>query len=154
MKITGPENLNQPIQVDAPSPKDADRAADFSNMLREALDHSDAPGSVQKSAPLSEPRIVQGYGDSSFQDAGLAEKASRAIDLLDAYANALSNPHKTLRDIEPELTAFVSEAQSLYDAYLETDRDDPQLDTIMEELLRTARLEGLRFQRGDYLDTQ
>ena len=153
MKITDPENLNQPIQEGSPSPKGPDKAANFGNMLRNALDHSDSSGGVQNSAQLSEPLAVQGFGGPSFEATHIADRASGVIDLLDAYASALSDPHKTLRDIEPELTAFVSETQSLHEAYLETDRDDPRLDTIMEELLRTARLEGLRFQRGDYLDT-
>ncbi len=153
MKITGPENLNQPIQEGHPSPKGPDQAANFDNMLRDALGHSDSSGGVQNSAQLSEPLAVQGCRGPSFETTSLADRASGVIDLLDSYASALSDPHKTLRDIEPELTAFVSETQSLHEAYLETDRDDPRLDAIMEELLRTARLEGLRFQRGDYLDT-
>jgi hypothetical protein len=153
MKITGPETTIQPGQVESPTPDTPGRSLTFGNMLQEAMDHSDATGPVQKPAPLSEPLAIQGSEGLSFKTADFAQRTSRAIDLLDSYTNALAAPHKTLRDIEPELKAFVSEAQSLYEDYRETPHDDPQFDAIMEELLRAARLEELRFQRGDYLDT-
>ena len=152
MKITGPENLSQTIPGNSPSAKPPDRAANFSDMLRETLNQSGSSGAAQKTSSLSEPKAVQNLSQSSFGSASFTDRASRVIDLLDSYTSALSNPHQTLREIEPQLMTFVNETHSLYEAYLESDRGDPVLKSIMEDLLRTAKLEGIRFQRGDYLD--
>ena len=50
--------------------------------------------------------------------------------------------------------AFIEEAQSLHEEYISTGNTDDELRNIMEDLLRAARLEGARFQRGDYLDSE
>lgn len=154
MKITGPESLQQTQPGSAPGAEEPGKTADFGNMFREALDQPKSTGDLQKSVPLSEPRAVQNIGQPAFQPESLVDRTSRAIDLLEIYSKALSDPQKTLRDIEPELTAFVSETQSLYDEYLEKAHNDPRLKSVMEDLLRTAQLENIRFQRGDYLDTE
>jgi hypothetical protein len=154
MKITGPDNL-QPSQPGSPQPSERlHKTSEFRDMLRGTLDPSDGNNAVQKSASLSEPHAIHTAGRQIFQSNPLTDRAQQAIDLLDAYSKALADPQKSLRDIEPELTAFVSEAQTLWEDYLGTDRDDPQLKSILEDIQRTARLEGIRFQRGDYLDTE
>lgn len=154
MKIIGPENIQQPQSGSTPGTKKSVGNANFGNMLQDALDQTESANGMQKAASLAEPRAVQGIGQQAFQPAGLVDRTSRAIDLLETYSKALSDPQKTLRDIEPELTAFVNETESLYDEYLQTSHDDPQLKSVVEDLLRTAKLEGIRFRRGDYLDTE
>lgn len=154
MKIIGPENLQQSHPGSTPGTKNSVGTANFGNMLQDAMDQTESANGVQKAAPLAEPKAVQGIGQQAFQPAGLVDRTSRAIDLLETYSKALSDPQKTLRDIEPELTAFVNETESLYDEYLQTSHDDPQLKSVMEDLLRTAKLEDIRFRRGDYLDTE
>lgn len=154
MKITGPDSLQQIQPGNIPTSKGPGKKTGFGNMLREALGQPNPAGGVQSGDRLTEPRAVQNIGQQPAQPGGLANRTSRAIDLLENYSRALSDPQKTLREIEPELTAFVSETESLYDDFLKTNRDDPLLKNVMEELLRTARLEGIRFRRGDYLDTE
>jgi hypothetical protein len=153
MKITGPESLQQTRPGSTPAQKTSVDTANFGNMLRKTLEQPVSSGGVQGIDSLSEPRAVQNIGQQTFQPESIVDRTSRAIDLLEMYSKALSDPQKSLRDIEPELTAFVSETESLYEAYLEAGHDDPRLKNVLEDLLRTARLEGIRFQRGDYLDT-
>lgn len=154
MKISGPESLQQTQPGSTPGTKKTGKTADFGNMLQEALNQPNTTGDVQKTPQLSEPQAVQNIGLPAFHPDSIVDRTSRAIDLLETYSEALSDPQKTLRDIEPELAAFVNETESLYDEYLETGHDDPRLKRVMEDIVRTARLEGIRFQRGDYLDTE
>ncbi len=152
MKTTGLENI-QPLPSKVPQPqKHAGRTADFENMLRKTLDHSNSPGTSTNCIGLSEPRALQNFGQSTLQSENLTDKASRAIDLLEEYSNALSDPRETLKDIEPKLSAFINETESIYKQYTETDTDNAEMKDIMESLLRTARSEAVRFRRGDYVD--
>lgn len=152
MKITSPEGLQQTRPESIHPKKDSVGSANFDNILRKAMDKPDANGNVQRASRLSEPRSVQSLGKPALQT-GYLKKTSRVIDLMDTYANSLSNPQKTLKDIEPELMKFLEEAQSLHEDYLSAGKTNTELKNIMEDLLRAARLEGVRFQRGDYLDS-
>lgn len=154
MKIIGPESLQQTKPGSTPARKHPNDTANFGNVLRETLDRPNSTDDIQGASHLSEPRAAQNIGQQAFQPENFADRTSRAIDLLEIYSKTLSDPQKTLRDIEPELTAFVKETESLYDEYLQTGHDDPRLKSVMEDLLRTAQLEGIRFRRGDYLDTE
>jgi hypothetical protein len=154
MKIIGPDTLQKAQPESTHTSKRNDKTTHFDNLLRETIDPKDSTGAAPKGTPLSEPRAAQNIGEQSVSADSLLGRTSRAIDLLETYTKALSDPQKSLRAVEPELLAFVNETRSLYDEYLETDQDDPRLKSVMEDLLRTARLEGIRFQRGDYLDPE
>jgi len=154
MKIIAPESLQQTQPGSTPARKHPNDTTNFGNVLRESLDQPNSTSDAQGVSHLSEPRAVQNIGQQAFQPESFVDRTSRVIDLLEIYSRTLSDPQKTLRDIEPELTTFVEETESLYDEYLQTDHDDPQLKSVMEDLLRTAQLEGIRFRRGDYLDTE
>lgn len=153
MKIAHPEGL-QPIRPEKVHPKkDSAGSAGFNDVLREALSKPEADSGIQKTSRLSEPLSIQGFGSSGLQTV-YVDKTSRVIDLMDKYASSLSNPRKTLKDIEPELKRFIEEAQSLHEEYVNSGNADTELEQIMEDLLRAARLEGVRFQRGDYLEPE
>jgi hypothetical protein len=49
---------------------------------------------------------------------------------------------------------FIEEAHSLHEEYINSGNANTELKKIMEDLLRAARLEGTRFNRGDYLDSE
>jgi hypothetical protein len=153
MKITNPEGIQQARTEKAHSKKDPLGAANFSYALSEALKKPDLTEGAQETFRLSEPRSIQNLGKANLQT-DYVDKTSRVIDLMDAYANSLSNPQKTLNDIEPELTTFIEEARNLHDKYANSENATPELKNIIEDLLRTARLEAARFQRGDYLDSE
>lgn len=154
MKITDSEGLNQLLKGATPqSPKKPSNTAEFKTMLSESLGETNQNEKVSEAPRLTELYSVPKIDDIKFQS-GLVDKAARVIDLMELYTSSLSNPRKTLRDIEPELMRFVQEAQSLHDECLKTSDPDTEMKNITESLLRTARLEALRFQRGDYLDTE
>jgi len=153
MKITGPEGLQQTQPEKVHLRKDPVGSTGFGNVLREALGQPKVNGDIHGTSRLSEPRSVQSPGGPALQS-GFIDKTSRVINLMDTYAKSLSNPKKTLKDIEPELLAFIEEAQSLHEEYVTSGNTNTELKTIMVDLLRAARLEGARFQRGDYLDPE
>ena len=153
MKIIGPDSLQHPQPGRASSPTASEGKADFGNMLQKVMDGSDSAQTVRKNASLSEPMAVQRFAPITAGATDLADKASQAIDLLESYSNALSDPGKSLKDIEPALSAFVSETESMYRDYSESGNDGAELKEVMDSLLRTARSEAIRFQRGEYLDS-
>jgi hypothetical protein len=153
MKIIGPDSPQQTQQVKSNSPSPSDNGGDFGNMFQKVFHQGDSASTVQKSTSLSEPMAVQPFVPVSSGTSNLADKASQAIDLLESYSNALSDPRKSLKDIEPALSAFIDETESMYRDYTESDNDDAELKEVMDSLLRTARSEAVRFQRGDYLDS-
>ena len=153
MKITNPEGLQQTRPEKVHSKKDSVDSTSFDNELLKALGKPDMNNDIRKTARLSEPRFVQRLGEPGLQ-AGYVDKTSRVINLMDTYAKSLSDPKKTLKDIEPELMTFIEEAQSLHEEYISTGNTNDDLKNIMEDLLRAARLESVRFHRGDYLDSE
>lgn len=153
MKIIGPEGLQQPKQDETRASKDLRSGEAFGDMLQRAVGRDGASSTVQKNATLSEPQAIRSFVSPAIQSGDFTGEASRAIDLLETYSDALSNPQKTLKDIEPTLSAFISETESMYNDYIESGNENAELKEIMESLLRTARSEAVRFQRGDYLDS-
>jgi hypothetical protein len=152
MKITNPDGLQQLHQESTQPLKKSPGDSDFNRALQKAMAFPDAKNAVKHSTGLSEPRAVSGIGKPTLQTSYI-NKTTRVISLLDQYTKSLSNPEKTLKDIEPELMQFIDEAETLHEDYLKTTNPDTGLKTIMDDLLRAARLESIRFQRGDYLDS-
>lgn len=153
MKITTPEGLQQARPEKVHSQKVTVGSGSFEGAMREALEKQNVDGAIKKTAHLSEPRPIQNFGEPRFQTAYI-DRTSRVIDLMDTYAKSLSNPGKTLKEIEPELMMFIDEAQSLHEEYINSGNTNRELKNIMEDLLRAARLESARFNRGDYLDSE
>ena len=151
MKITSPEGLQQTRPENVQPKNNPVGSTDFGNMLRKALEKPDLNSDVQKTAGLTEPRSVQNFGNQ-YSRADYTDRTSQVINLMDSYAKSLSNPRKTLKDIEPELLTFIEEAQTLHEEYINSGNVDSGLKNILEDLLRAARLESARFNRGDYLD--
>jgi hypothetical protein len=153
MKITDPEGLQQNYPEKIRQDKDRIGSNSFNNILKETLWEKDPNDTIQKASHLSEPLSIQPFNEMTL-GTDYVDRTSRLIDLMDAYTKSLSNPQKTLKDIEPELLTFIEEAQNLHEAYANSGSPNAELKAIMEALLRTARLEGARFQRGDYLDSE
>ncbi len=153
MKITSPEGLQQ-TQPENVKPKNAPLGSnDFGKVLKEALEKPGLNSGVQQSDRLPEPHPVQSFGNSNSESTYI-DKTSKVINLMDSYARFLSNPRKTLKEIEPELMTFVDEARDLHKEYVNSGNVDSGLKNILEDLLRAARLESARFNRGDYLDSE
>jgi hypothetical protein len=81
----------------------------------------------------------------------MVEKMGSVLDLFETYALNLSDPNKTLKDIEPTLLNMKQAADSLYkENFLHSDKGN-QLSQLVNNLQVTASVEYFKFQRGDYI---
>lgn len=154
MKITKPDGL-PPVQ-----PKfntgEGNKAemSDFQKVLQKATQKM-APAGAMPLTPrgLAEPTPISMPTDISNQSS-ILNKTQEVIDLMDNYANSLSDPQKTLKEIEPTLNSFVNEAENVHREYVRHENKSGELTKILDDLRRAARLEQIRFRRGDYIDSE
>jgi len=71
------------------------------------------------------------------------------VDTLDRYSAALGDPNYTLKDIEPLAEEIEEQAQILQDSLAKGDFGP--LQKLAEETLAQARVEAIKFRRGDYV---
>jgi hypothetical protein len=92
-------------------------------------------------APLGVEAVLQAF----------SHKTTLLLDLLDRFAEALGNPAKTLREVEPlvrEMKAGADELLAL--AERDVPVDDPLRSIAVEGAMR-ANIETIKFNRGDYI---
>jgi hypothetical protein len=154
MKITKPEGLPQvPPQINTTKAKQTE-TSEFARALQKAAQAKSPAGAMPLTPQrLAEPRPVSMPTAISNQPSILS-KAQEVIDLMDFYANSLSDPQKSLKDIEPALNSFVNEAENVHNEYTQNTKTSGELTRILDDLRRAARLEQIRFRRGDYLDSE
>ncbi|KMY67226.1 hypothetical protein AAU61_10100 [Desulfocarbo indianensis] len=71
------------------------------------------------------------------------------VDTLDRYSSALADPNYTLKDIEPLAEEMEELAQTLQDSLAKGDFGP--LQQLAEETLTQARVQAIKFRRGDYV---
>lgn len=81
----------------------------------------------------------------------LLDCSDKVLDLLDDYANELSNPLKTLKDIEPIVTRIEKEVDIIESKTAGMIPRDIGIEQLVRDLSVTAHVAALKFQRGDYL---
>jgi hypothetical protein len=98
--------------------------------------------------------VASSLGEVSPVAFKIAERSSPEIlnqthtllDLLDAYAKDMENPHKTLKEIEPLMLEIKRHSAELTNYA----GDDPDLNNIVTRCALAANVECIKFQRGDY----
>jgi len=84
---------------------------------------------------------------SSNQEQVLA-RASDLLDLMDKYAQALGDPKRTLKSIEPLVRRMEGELENLEISSLGEGKD---LTRLSSEIVMAAKVEAMKFDRGDYI---
>lgn len=79
------------------------------------------------------------------------EQGDKILNLLDDYARQLTDPRKTLKDIEPLVDRIENEVHLIEAQAATKVHDDHELETIIKDLSITANVAVLKFQRGDYI---
>jgi len=79
------------------------------------------------------------------------EHGDKILNLLDDFARVLSNPEKTLKDIEPLATNIEKEASLIEAEAAANTPHDRELGKIIRDLAVTANVAVLKFHRGDYI---
>ena len=107
--------------------------------------------------PLVKPREsiqdvqpIQYVNMASSQDE-IVEKVGSVLELFENYAQNLSNPNKTLKDIEPALLNMKQAADKLYKVNVFNEDRGDKLSQLVNNIQVTASVEYFKFQRGDYI---
>lgn len=81
----------------------------------------------------------------------ILEHGDKILNLLDDYGKVLTDPSKSLKEIEP-LVDRIEEEVSLFEVEAEKiDSDDKLLDRLTHDLSTTAQVALFKFRRGDFL---
>jgi hypothetical protein len=91
---------------------------------------------------------------NAFQSEGempVVERAERLLDLLSEYQQKLANPVFTLRDISPFIDDFKADNKRLVSSVNSLAEGD-ELKNILNQVIVTASVEIIKFDRGDYVN--
>ncbi|MDX9786583.1 MAG: hypothetical protein RBT11_07395 [Desulfobacterales bacterium] len=78
-------------------------------------------------------------------------QTNQLLDLLRDYADDLNNQSKSLKDIAPLLNTIHNNANNLLKEAENMAVPNEALQRIASEVALTARLESIKFHRGDYI---
>ena len=148
-KITGIYHGN-PI-----SPKQETKGTDageFQKTLDKAL-NEEATDRTAQSAHNGILGEIQAIPPASLDDhqQSIEGGINQLIDMLDKYRKDLADPDKTLRDIEPILSALKKHADELMEKAHQEGADASLLNEIATEAAMAANVEFIKFRRGDYI---
>jgi len=151
MKIYGndgiiKENYPQDTQKNEKTPD-----ADFQNILKESVENSAKNPPKIQSSTLMDPVSAIRFDPLAPQDKTITiERVHNLLNLLDKYRKQLSDPHVTLRTLEPLMNTIAKEKDQL-SGLLESLPNADGLKQILNQTLITASLEFIKFNRGDYI---
>ncbi len=117
----------------------------FSDLLAKAV-AEDEP-QTSSSAPISAPATPAAMGGSELPI--LWHQVNGLLESLDRYAEALGDPSKSLKDLEPLAGDLERQADSLDQGL--AGQSDETLAGLASQALTQARVEAFKFRRGDYL---
>lgn len=151
MKIYGDNGILKESYPQKTQKSEATPNADFKNILKESVENStENPSKIQPSTlmdPVSEIR----FNPLSTQDKNImVERIDNLLNLLDNYRQQLSDPHVTLRTLEPVMNTIAKEKNQL-SGLLDSMPNEDGLKHILNQTLITASLEVIKFNRGDYI---
>ena len=83
--------------------------------------------------------------------AAVVENSEKILNLLDTYANALTDPSKTLKDIEPLVESIEKGVRHIESEAIDKIPQGDELNGIIKDLTVTANVALFKFHRGDYV---
>lgn len=151
MKIYGDNGiLKQTFPQKTPEGEKA-HDAEFKDILKESVEKSTENPSKIQPATMMDPVSTIRFNPSSDQDKNLTiERVDNLLNLLDNYRQQLSDPHVTLRTLEPMLNSIAKEKDQL-SGLLDSLPNEDGLKDILNQTLITASLEVIKFNKGDYI---
>ena len=86
--------------------------------------------------------------DGRAEVLGLGDKI---LNLLEDYAKDLTNPAKTLKDIQPIVETIEKKISQIESKAAENVSDDKEFEKFVKDLVVTANVAAFKFHRGDYV---
>ena len=124
--------------------------ADFKDILKESVENPTKSPSKIPSTTLMDPISALRFDPLSDKDKNITvDRIHNLLNLLDTYCQQLSDPHVTLRTLEPVMNAITKEKDQL-SGLLDSLPNEDGLKHILNQTLITASLEEIKFYRGDY----
>ena len=164
MKIQDDKNIQQALIPESQN-KTQKESGDFEKALSEAQSKIEKSGGGEKFSPdeiqrlnyrLQNASFVPEPEGSSFNDhlgkghGTEIKKVEQFLDLFESYTQALFDPEKNLKEIEPLIKSLEREKEKLL-ALAETLPEESVLRHIIDQTTILGTLEVLKFNRGDYL---
>ena len=151
MKIYGDNGILKESVPQKTQKSQATPDADFKNILKESVENSKENPSKLQPATLMDPVSAIRLNPLSPQDKNITvDRIDNLINLLDNYRQQLSDPHVTLRKLEPVVNTIAKEKDQL-SGLLESIPNEDRLKDILNQTLITASLEVIKFNKGDYI---
>jgi hypothetical protein len=142
-KIVGMVQAAKPAQQRRPEKDGA-----FADVLDKTLNGVRHEGGSAE-APLPVCGVVSMAGcNASSVDSHTVQRASSVLNLMEKYAQALRDPKRTLKSIEPIVRQIGTEIQGLK---VQGREQDAGFSKLVNDIAVTATVETLKFQRGDYV---
>ena len=82
----------------------------------------------------------------------LIDQSSRIMDLLDEYAGHLSNPAKSLKELDPLVRTIQNQVDLVAAKAADPKFATDEIGSVVKDLAVTANAAVLKFQRGDFID--
>ncbi len=83
--------------------------------------------------------------------ADVLEHSDKILNLLDDYARELTDPVKTLKDIEPLVESIEKEVSLIDTEAADEAHNDKDLEGFIRDLAVIANVAVFKFHRGDYI---
>ncbi|MFH1146743.1 MAG: hypothetical protein V1736_03450 [Pseudomonadota bacterium] len=141
---------NPIISTSKSKPDKTDDAAPFSEILAAAEESKNVSPAVDPRGLEPVLHIEQSMmilPDLKFQ--GLT-KGEELISVLERYCRALADPSRSLRDLGHDIASLEKKMEELLPIAKSLSPGDP-LKGILNELAITAKVESIKFERGEYL---
>jgi hypothetical protein len=145
-RITGPIH---PTQVAGQGKGKSDNT--FAQILDRATDAVQREAAPQEAGCCGTPVARGACCKISHVDRQTLQHASKVLDVLEEYAQALENPQTTLKSIEPIVLRIQQELKGLDVRSLTHLEQRDELAELVNHIAVTASVEAFKFQRGDYV---
>lgn len=136
----------------------SDYSPGFGQMLEEEIKANQGSKASPQDRGLPELGATFNPGLAGLSDISrnmadpVAEKVTKSIDLLEAYAGLLANPDIPLKQVHGLLERLEGNTRQLSQAL---DSSTPQdLKQVIAHLTSLVRVEQIKFNRGDYLSAE
>jgi hypothetical protein len=147
MKIGNELHAQELSRLNQGRSSSATGSAAFADILAQAV--TEQPTGT---ASVSATECASSCTAGSAAEFSLCQQTYGLLDALETYGQALADGSKTLKEIEPLAADLESRAQSLGDSLEQSGQDGQEgLSGIAMQALTQARVESIKFRRGDYV---
>ncbi len=125
-----------------------DKGGAFGQILNKTMDMLQAKHCLKLNPSHASEVVSVDSCQVARVDRQVLRRASDMLDLMEKYSQALNDPKKTLKSIEPIVLQM---QEQLRDLKVDSSRQDHGLEKLINQITVTAGVEAFKFNRGDYV---